>query len=109
MQAGNLRTKITILQASARRDGKGEFLAPSEIAVCWAEIAPISNMYADKQQQTVTEATWKIVIRYIDGITSGMIVQENGKTYNIEAVVDPDRKRQMLYLMCYLRNDGRTE
>lgn len=108
MEAGKLRTKITLQVASTRRDGTGEELPSSTFAVCWADIQPLTNKYTERSQHTLVESTHVIVIRYIDGVTSAMTVQEGSLTYNIEAAIDPDRKKRKLNLMSYLRNDGFT-
>jgi SPP1 family predicted phage head-tail adaptor len=106
MEAGKMRTKLALLVAATKRDGNGEFLAPSVFATPWGDIQPLTNKYMDKTQRTTVESTDVIEIRYIDGVTSAMTVQDGDQIYNIEAVIDPDKKKRKLQLFCYLRNDG---
>lgn len=107
---GAKTSKINILSRSHKRDSAGEFMAPDVFAPnVWAKIQFIAPKYTEKPQQTVTEATHKIVISYIARVTSEMTVQDavTGAIYNITAANDPDGRRVELWLMCYQRNDGK--
>jgi SPP1 family predicted phage head-tail adaptor len=106
---GAFTSKVNILKRSTARDSQGEFLAPDVFASkVWAKIQFIANKYTEKQQQNVTEATHKVIIRYLDHVTSDMLVQNGSKIFNIEAVIDPDDRKVELWMFCYERNDGRV-
>ena len=104
---GAFSTLINIMQKNSQRDANGEFLADVVFAQTWAAIRAMTQKYTEKQQQVVTEATNKVTIPYISGVTSAMKVQlPDGRIWNIEAVSDPDERQVELNLYCYARNDG---
>lgn len=103
---GALQHRVTLSKPSAQRTASGEFVQQYEsFATCWASIQMLAAKYTEKTQQVVTEATHKITIRYIPGVTSAMTVQlSDGRVWNIEAVSDPDERHVELQLFCYERN-----
>lgn len=104
---GAFTTLIQLMDKNSLRDSNGEFLADVLFAECWASIRAISQKYTEKQQQVVTEATHKVIIHYIPGVTSEMKVKlPDGRIWNIEDVADPDERQVELNLYCYERNDG---
>lgn len=107
---GAMNRRVQLLKRSTRRDANSEFLPPDIFATCWAKIGPITPKYTDRPQQVVTEATYKIVIPYLAGVTSGMQVKavSTGEVFDIMVPTDPDDRQIELWLMCYQRNDGRT-
>lgn len=104
---GAFEHRIQLMQQNSLRDSNGEFLADIVVAECWAAIRAIAQKYTEKQQQVVTEATHKVIIHYIPGVTSNLKVKlADGRIWNIEAVADPDERQVELNLYCYERNDG---
>jgi SPP1 family predicted phage head-tail adaptor len=104
---GALTSKIDLLKPTGRKDASGDPL-PSDTWMqnLWAKIAPYRQKYTEKPETTTVEATYKITIRYVPGVSTDMIVQSEGKLYNIESVNDVQGNKAELELMCYLRNDG---
>lgn len=91
-----------------RRDANSEFLDPEPFAQgLWARIQYLTSKYIEKTQQVVTEATHKVIIRYMDGITDQMQVRSGVQIFNIESVIDPDERKVELWLFCYEREGGR--
>ena len=109
---GAKTSKINLLRPTGRRDALGDPLPPDVFASgIWARIQTLTSKYTEKKEQVVSESTHKITIGFMDGVTSGMLVQDvvSGAIYEIEGSPnDPDGRRVELWLMCYLRNDGRN-
>jgi SPP1 family predicted phage head-tail adaptor len=105
-----MNSKIDLLKPVNRRDGNGDLAAPDVFAQnVWAKIQPITPKYMEKPETITTEATFKIIIRYLPGVTSAMIVRSEGKIYNLQGPpLDPDGRKVEMWLMCYMRNDGVT-
>ena len=100
MRAGNLRNYITIQQPTETHDTNLELILTwSTFAFAWAEILPLNGREYWTARQTLAETTGKIRIRYIDGITTKMQVIDGTKTYNIEAVIDPENRHEELVLL----------
>lgn len=107
---GAYNSKIDLLKPVNRRDGNGDLAAPDVFAQnVWAKITPITPKYTEKPETITTEATFKIIIRYLPGVTSAMIVRSEGKIFNLQGPpLDPDGRKVEMWLMCYMRNDGVT-
>jgi SPP1 family predicted phage head-tail adaptor len=104
---GAFSVLINLMQRNSLRDTNGEFLPDVVFAQCWAAIRAITQKYTEKQQQVITEATHKVIIHYLAGVTSALKVQlPDGRIWNIEAAADPDERQVELNLYCYERNDG---
>jgi SPP1 family predicted phage head-tail adaptor len=104
---GAFCNRIQLMQKNSLRDANREFLADVVFAEVWAAIRAITQKYTEKQQQAVTEATHKVTIPYLPGVTSALKVKlADGRIWNIEAVSDPDERQVELNLYCYERNDG---
>src|SRR5437899_7178475 len=103
-QAGDFDRKVTLLAPSTQRDENGEAMPDVVVAEVWASIAALLPKYIEKTQQTVTEVTYKIKIRYRAGITTANRVSFRGRLYNIEGVVNLGEANRELHLFCYQRN-----
>jgi SPP1 family predicted phage head-tail adaptor len=102
---GSLNNQVTLLKASSSRTPTGEFVQSHEVvSVVWASIQMLAAKYTEKPQQVVTEATHKVTIRYMPGITTANLVKTlDARIWNIESVFDPDERRVELQLFCYER------
>lgn len=103
-----MRQRITLLAPNTGRDSYGEALAPTTFATAWAQIQMLAGKYSEKQEQVITEATHKITMRYMSGITTAMKVQYDSRIFDIEAVFDPNETKRVLVLFCFERNNGRA-
>lgn len=106
---GAMSNRVSVLQRSQARDATtGEFLTTHElVATVWAKIDMLATKYIERPEQVTTEATHKVTIRYMSGITTANLIQFDNRVFNIEAVFDPDERKRELHLMCYERNDGK--
>jgi SPP1 family predicted phage head-tail adaptor len=102
---GSLTNQVTLVKASSSRTPTGEFVQKHEaVAVVWARIQMLAAKYTEKTEKVVTEATDKVTIRYIPGVTTALMVQHaDGRLWNIEGVFDTDEKHVELALFCYER------
>ena|SRR5579884_3623248 len=101
-----MQQQIQLLEQNSQRDKNGEFLSPTIFAQLWAKVEALAGKYSEKSQQVVSEATHKVTIHYLPGVTSAMKVQLNSRVFNVEYVADPDERQVELWLFCYERNDG---
>jgi SPP1 family predicted phage head-tail adaptor len=106
MQAGKLRHKIVIQQAS-------EGLPPTGAAV-WSDfltlkagVEPLQGREYWEAKQLQNEVTTRFRIYYRPGIISKMRVLYAGKYYDIVSVTDPEEMHRELELLCIETSEGR--
>lgn len=107
---GAMNTRIQLLKPNTTRDSSGELLPPDVFLECWARVQTLAPKYTEKTEQVVTEANILVIMPYVPGVTSAMLVKvvEDGSVMEIKNPNDPQGTKVELYLQCYLRNDGRT-
>jgi len=103
MQAGKLRQRITIEQATETQDGFGATLQSwSTLATVWAEV--LTDMgtegFAPDSAVERTVQTYTINLRHRSDVTTKMQVRYDGRTLDIENVFDPTGRRRTLVLKC---------
>lgn len=100
MNAGMLRHRIQIQQATETQDSFGAVTQTwTTIATIWASIEAISGREFFDAAQVNAEITHRIRIRYRPDITTQMRAAEGTRTFDIQAVLDPDGRRRELVLM----------
>ncbi len=103
---GAMRHTIELLQPNTTRDSDGEFADPTVFATCRAFIVNLQGRELLKAQQVVSEVTNKVIIPYIPGVTSAMMVSFDSRLFEVLAVSDLDELKVQLVLYCVERNDG---
>lgn len=103
MNIGRMRHKITIMQPGGRAQD-GTDLASVPFVTRFAQISSLQGNELLKAQQIVENVTHKIVMRYYPGVNSSMTVSYNGRTFVIQAVLNPDERTRELDLLCVERN-----
>lgn len=101
MQAGRLRQRVRIEQATETRDAFGATLQSwEELATVWAEVLPQvgAEGFATDSAVERTVQSYTITIRYRRDMTTKMRAVWNGKTMDIEKVADPTGGRRTLEL-----------
>ena len=103
--AGSLNQRITLVQLSESRSATGAVVSTHEpVATVWARIGALTSKYTEKSEAVITEATHRVTIRYISGVTTANLVQiSDGRLWEIQAVLDPDERHVELQLFCYER------
>jgi len=105
MRAGEYRNYGEIQQPAETFDANGELITTYiHFAYAWASIEPLIGREYWSARQTVAETTGKIRLRYIPGLANAkenkkMIYVYGNKTYDIEAVIDPENKHIELVLL----------
>ena len=106
MQAGKLRHRITLQQATESQDDLGQVtLSWSDYQDLWASVEPLSGREYMDAKQIQAGLTTRIIIRYWPGVTEQMRVvwtdpADVDHVYDIDSVIaDPTHAREMM-LMC---------
>lgn len=104
--AGSMNQRVTLVQLSESRTETGAIVNTAEpVATVWARIEPLTSKYTEKTETVLTEATHKVTIHYLSGITTANLVElSDGRVWMIQAVLDPDERRAELQLYCYSRD-----
>lgn len=100
MRAGELRDRITIQQVAETRSDSGAIVQTwPDVATVWAAIEGLEGREFFAAQELNAQVTSKIAIRYLAGIVPKMRVVFGARTFDIQAVIDPDGRRRELQLM----------
>jgi SPP1 family predicted phage head-tail adaptor len=104
--AGSMNQRVTLVQLSESRTATGAIVNTHEpVATVWAKIEALTSKYTEKVEQVISEATHRVSIRWMSGITSANLVElSDGRVWNIQAALDPDERRAQIDLYCYERN-----
>jgi SPP1 family predicted phage head-tail adaptor len=100
LDAGKLRERVTVQQATETRNRLGESVLDwGTFAEVWASVEGLSarELFSFGQQQI--EVTHRVRIRLRDGITSKMRLLWRGRTLQIISVLEQD-DRTMYELIC---------
>ena len=100
MRSGMLRHRVTLQRFQQGQDAYGGPVETWEdVATVWASLEAMSGREFFASQQTQSEVTQRIRIRYRTDVTADMRVTHNGKVFNIVAPL-PDNRGRELVLMC---------
>jgi|SRR5665213_1634171 len=103
---GAMNRQITLLSADPILNNDGSIGSPTTFGTSWAMILALQGRDLNLAQQIVSTVTHKIVVPYQVGILSSMTVSYGTRTFQINAVQDPDESQSELWLMCTETNDG---
>jgi len=107
MRAGLLRKKITIQELSSAQNEYGEAEDTwQEFATVRAGVEPLREREYFEAKQTQSESTKKFRIRYLAGVTNKMRILYDGKTFDIESVIDTDERHRELVILAVERTNG---
>lgn len=99
MKIGGMRYRAELQRNTAVKDAEGftQNIWKTEHTV-WADIVPVSGREFLQSGTETAEVTFKIYIRYLDGIDSDMRVKCGENIYILTAVLG-NRRKGMLTLM----------
>jgi SPP1 family predicted phage head-tail adaptor len=97
--------QIAIQQPSGRA-GSGATEPFSPFAASWAAIRALSGQELYRAQQIVNQVTHLITIPYIAGLSAGMTIVFQTRTFQIMAIQDPDERQIELRLLCVERSSN---
>lgn len=101
MNPGRLRHRITFLRHEAERNEVGaDVFKWKPWRTVWASVEPQSGTETDELGRFVPEVRYKIVTRYLQGVTSDMKVEYKDKTLTIKAVLNQEERNRYLELTC---------
>jgi SPP1 family predicted phage head-tail adaptor len=110
LQIGKLRHRIQIVQPGVTQDSAGGTTQTDATVLCttWATIQALSGTEKFAAHEFVSQVTHSVYLRYRTDFTidSSMNVWYNGRTFQIEAVLNPDERNKMLQLLCIEINDA---
>lgn len=99
MRAGSLRYRILIEQLAEQRDSYGaEVKSWYPFANVWASCESITGREFFSSAQVSSTVTTKFGIRSLDGVTTKMRVSFDGYLYNIVAILDSEKKADLVLL-----------
>jgi len=101
MDAGKLDKLISIEKRTLTQDAAGqEYETWVSIATVYANVKPLIGRDYLAAKQTVDEQSHDVTIRYRRGLHRKMRVNYLSRIFEIFGIIDPDEKREWLYLKC---------
>lgn len=104
LDPGALRTELDLQMPIRSEDalGGGD-LSWMTVATVFGLLEPVGATQFFRSEQDVEVATHTIIIRYRDGVTSGMRFAKGNRTFQISTVADVDETGR--YLICRCEED----
>lgn len=101
MQVGKLRHRVQLQQLARNQDSFGEAVPSyATYSTVWASVEPLQGRELEHAQQISAEVSHRVTIRYNKNVTSEHRVVYGERTLEIEAVINPEERNEMLILMC---------
>lgn len=105
IDVGKMRHRITFQRFDGERDGYGDPLEAddahwTDVATTWAAIDPISGREFYAAEQSQSEVTHKVRLRYRPGLTTAMRISWEGRLLKILSIIDWEERHESLLLMC---------
>jgi SPP1 family predicted phage head-tail adaptor len=101
MQAGKLRHRVTIQQATETRNTLGEAIKTwSTVATVYASVEPIRGREFFAAEQVQSEISHRVRMRYRSGLAPRMRLLYGSRMLQIEAVIDVEERHRETQLMC---------
>lgn len=102
MNPGKLRHRITLQEYREILDQYGTPIDQGwqDVATVWASVEPIQGREYIQLQNTQSELTTRIRIRYRSGVKPAMQVLYGTRVFDIQSVIDPEERHIELQLLC---------
>ena len=101
MQAGKLRHRIEIQSPQEVRDTNGEVANVwVSTAKVWAAVEPLSGRELWQAQQIQSEATIRVRLRFLSGLTTKHRILSGSRLLDVKAVINRDERNEELELLC---------
>src|SRR5215469_14394163 len=111
IQAGSLRQRVQLVQPGTSADSFGG-VSPSGgtvLADTWASIEAISGRDVLAAGSFTSIGSHVITIRWMPGVLAKQVVKFGTRTFQIEAVLNPNEQTKMLKLICVETNDSQQQ
>lgn len=108
MLVSRLRHQIEIFQSVEHRDSYGGvYYTWESTGVEWAEVRSVPGEEFRNNVFTFSKVPYRVVIRYREGLNAMMKIRNlsDSMLFDVEAIRDPDGKREILELQCLWRED----
>lgn len=100
MKLGKMRYRVQLQEYSSGKDKDGFVNKEWQtVATVWADMVPISGQEYFTMNTEVSSVTWKVYIRYREGITPDMRIAYGERVLELVSVLG-DKRGGMLTLMC---------
>jgi SPP1 family predicted phage head-tail adaptor len=107
MKISDLRHRITLQRKDIVKDPEGIAIETwADVATVWASVEPIRGREYFQAAAVNAENTVRFRIRYRPGIMPNMRVLYNGRTFNIQSVIDVNERHREIQLMCQEVTNG---
>ena len=101
MRAGTLRHRIRLQSLIETRDDTGGVVYVAETyATVWGSVGTPSAREFQQSDSTAADATHDVSIRYRADVLPKHRCLVNGKTFEIQSVVEVEGRRRELHLLC---------
>lgn len=106
MQAGKLRHLVTIEYQRSDQGETGEVHADPKwyrFKIVNAAVVPLTGRELFNAEQVQPDVNTRVEMRYLEGLTSAMRVNYDGRILNIASVIDLEERHREMHLMCIER------
>lgn len=102
---GKMRHRITFQEFDGESDDYGDPLETDDshwepVATAWAAIDPISGREFYAAEQSQSEVTHKVRLRYRSGLTTAMRIYLGSRRFKIISIIDWEERHESLLIMC---------
>ena len=95
INAGKLRERVTVQQASESRSAMGEVVQSwSTFAERWASVEGLSSREFLNQGQIDASVSHRVLMRYLDGVSQNMRIQWRGRTLEIISILEHENRSE---------------
>jgi len=100
MRIGRLRRRVVIQTVSEAQNSIGEPIETwSTFATVWGGVEPLPSRDRHTASQLEEPVVWRLIIRYLAGVTGKMRVVYDGTTYGIKGTPMVDAGRTQIELL----------
>lgn len=105
LQAGKLDQRVTIMAPVEVRDPNYSAVTRTwqPLATVWAAVEPLQGRELERNRELGSEISLRVRVRFspeISAISSKMRLDNGGKLYEIQAVLNPFQGDEQLHLLC---------
>jgi len=101
MQSGRLKKRLVLQSKTESQDEYGApIISWTTEATVWGSLLPLRGQELFAQQQLQPETKVRVVIRYYAGIDSTWRIVHGGKYYDIESIINENKRNRTLTIMC---------
>jgi len=111
LRAGGLRQRVTLVQPGTTKDSFGGTTpgGGTSLGEVWASIEGLSGRDALAAQAFTSAVTHLVTIRWMPGVLASQQVKFGARTFQIQAVLNPDERTKVLKLLCVEVNDSQQQ